>query len=148
MIINKKENLSSCLDIYTAMYLMPKVGHSLQWHTKMHMSFMYIYIFIYIYTNTYIYIHAQIYYKCHRMEVFKLKSISGLMKMIGITFCVAGIIIIAFYTGAPLMRSMKHHPVSNHQPKHSPSTWIKGSFLMITANIFWSLWLTSQVIIK
>ncbi|KAM0940451.1 putative EamA domain-containing protein [Dioscorea sansibarensis] len=79
-----------------------------------------------------------------RMEVFKMKSISGVMKMIGITFCVAGVITIAFYTGAPLTSSMKHHPVSNHQPQHSTSTWIKGSFLMIIANISWSLWLTLQ----
>ncbi|KAJ0973313.1 hypothetical protein J5N97_021272 [Dioscorea zingiberensis] len=81
-----------------------------------------------------------------RMESLKLKSISGMAKMVGMAFCVAGIMTIAFYTGPSLKNFVNHHDDHRvtHEPTHSTGAWIKGSFLMIFANTCWSLWLILQ----
>ncbi|KAH7671267.1 WAT1-related protein [Dioscorea alata] len=80
-----------------------------------------------------------------RIEALKVKSKSGIAKVLGITLCLAGILMIAFYTGPQL----NHHEPYHHsqQPTHSSRTWIKGSFLMISASTVWSLWLTLQKIL-
>lgn len=88
-----------------------------------------------------------------RMETVKLKSISGIAKVLGVSLCFSGIMTIAFYTG-PHLNPLNHHHLftnktsfQNHTPTHSKATWIKGTFFMITSNTTWSLWLVLQGIL-
>ncbi|XP_039133733.1 WAT1-related protein At5g64700-like [Dioscorea cayenensis subsp. rotundata] len=86
-----------------------------------------------------------------RMETLKLKSRSGIVKLLGILFCVTGILIIALYKG-PQLSSLNHHHIqlnnhegnSNHESNHSITTWIKGSFLVVLSCVICSLWFICQ----
>ena len=86
------------------------------------------------------------------METLKLKSRSGMVKLLGILFCVTGIMIIALYKGPQLSSLNPHHIQftnregnSNHESKHSTTTWIKGSFIVALSSIIFSLWFIFQV---
>ncbi|KAF8653476.1 hypothetical protein HU200_062222 [Digitaria exilis] len=59
-----------------------------------------------------------------RMEVVKLRSASGVAKLAGVALCLAGVFAIAFYSGP---------------------TRIEGTFLMILANVAWSVSIVWQV---
>ncbi|KAJ6834871.1 WAT1-related protein-like [Iris pallida] len=85
-----------------------------------------------------------------RMETVKLKSASGIAKVLGVALCLSGIMTIAFYVG-PKINPLNHHHLFSHKSSNSsdastPSSasWVKGTFLMITANTTWSLWLVLQ----
>ncbi|KAG6488404.1 WAT1-related protein At5g64700-like [Zingiber officinale] len=84
------------------------------------------------------------------METFKLKSLSGAGKAVGITLCLAGVMIIAFYKGPhiPPVHLHGHHGHSegsmNHESTPSMATWIKGSLFTISSNLTWSMWLVLQ----
>ncbi|KAH7671269.1 WAT1-related protein, partial [Dioscorea alata] len=88
------------------------------------------------------------------METLKLKSRSGIIKVLGILFCVTGIMIIALYKG-PQLSSLNHHHTqftnhegnSNLETKHSTTAWIKGSFILILSCIICSLWFVFQSIL-
>lgn len=57
---------------------------------------------------------------------------------------VAGAATIAFKKG-PHWRPL-HHTIQEHETHVSyGATWVKGCFLMLTANTFWGLWLVLQV---
>lgn len=87
-----------------------------------------------------------------RMEVLKMKSMNGMAKVVGIAACLAGDATIAFYKGPHFKFSYHHsHPLSNTSNNmdrghhvHSTKSWIIGTFLMLTANILWGLWLVLQ----
>ncbi|CAL4903333.1 unnamed protein product [Urochloa decumbens] len=85
-----------------------------------------------------------------KMEVFTLRSSSGIAKLAGVSLCLAGVFVIAFYIG-PALSPINHHRV--FAPSHTsaltssaPSrmTWIKGTFFMVLANMAWSLWIVLQ----
>ncbi|KAK3140973.1 hypothetical protein QOZ80_5AG0408440 [Eleusine coracana subsp. coracana] len=86
-----------------------------------------------------------------RLEVVRLRSPSGMAKAAGVALCLAGVLTIALYTG-PSMSPVNHHRVfADHQhhaetrsSSSSKGTWIKGTFLMLLANITWSLWIVLQ----
>ncbi|KAL6868136.1 hypothetical protein ACP4OV_014981 [Aristida adscensionis] len=80
-----------------------------------------------------------------RMEVVKLKSSSGIAKIVGIALCLAGVLVIALYIG-PGLSPINHHRVFAAHISNAPSriTWIKGTFLMVLANVSWSLWIVRQ----
>uniref|UniRef100_A0A8I6XMY5 WAT1-related protein n=1 Tax=Hordeum vulgare subsp. vulgare TaxID=112509 RepID=A0A8I6XMY5_HORVV len=81
-----------------------------------------------------------------RTESVKLQSRSGMGKLAGVTLCLAGVLVIAFYAG-PSIRPLAHNPVFAHKP-HSASSgseWIKGTFLLIVACATLSLWIVLQV---
>ncbi|MQL93086.1 hypothetical protein Taro_025728 [Colocasia esculenta] len=87
----------------------------------------------------------------NRTERIKLRSLSGLAKILGITLCLAGIVTIAFYEG-PSLASPSHlqlgHGVNGsaqHPHAHSTGTWIKGCFLLMISSAAWALWLVMQV---
>ncbi|CAN6165956.1 unnamed protein product [Urochloa humidicola] len=82
-----------------------------------------------------------------RMEVVKLRSSQGIAKVTGIALCLAGVLVIAFFTGPPLS------PVNHHRAFHtshtssdltSRVTWVKGTFLKLLGDIAWSLWIIFQ----
>lgn len=84
-----------------------------------------------------------------RLEDVKLKRISGIAKVAGISVCVGGAATIAFYRG-PYLRLLVHHHLLcthvQHNQAHTPSgkTWTKYVFLMLLSNTFWSMWLVLQ----
>lgn len=84
------------------------------------------------------------------METLKLKSLSGVGKAVGITLCLAGVMIIAFYKGPhiPPVHLHSHHGHNegsmNHESTPSMATWIKGSLFLISSNLTWSMWLVLQ----
>ncbi|KAF2284343.1 hypothetical protein GH714_020971 [Hevea brasiliensis] len=85
-----------------------------------------------------------------RMEVLKLRTSSGIAKLIGIAACMAGAATLAFFKG-PHFKLLCHHQIfgSNDSQElaghvSSGKTWIKGCFLMLMSNTFWGLWLVLQ----
>lgn len=85
----------------------------------------------------------------YRVEVLKVRTKAGVAKLTGMAICLVGAVCLAFYKGPHFSLTIWHH--SHHQLEHSnnnlPSakTWIKGCFLMLLSNSFWSLWLVFQV---
>ncbi|WCJ43363.1 nodulin MtN21 /EamA-like transporter family protein [Euphorbia peplus] len=85
-----------------------------------------------------------------RMESISLKHWHGIAKIIGCAVGVSGALIFALVKGAPLM--WYHHDHDQHVHTNSSSKsccsstreWIKGSLLMISANILWSFWFVLQ----
>ncbi|GJM94299.1 hypothetical protein PR202_ga10935 [Eleusine coracana subsp. coracana] len=82
-----------------------------------------------------------------RLEVVKLRSSSGIAKLTGVALCLAGVFVLAFYTGPPV-NPVNHHRAfaATHTSNSSPSrmTWIKGTFLMVLANVTWAIWIVLQ----
>ncbi|KAL6624426.1 hypothetical protein ACP70R_031747 [Stipagrostis hirtigluma subsp. patula] len=81
-----------------------------------------------------------------RMEVIKLKSSSGMAKAAGITLCLAGVLVIALYSGPSLNPLSRHRVFASHGSKHAVSKglWITWTFLMLLACVAWSLWIVFQ----
>ncbi|CAL4926319.1 unnamed protein product [Urochloa decumbens] len=83
-----------------------------------------------------------------RMEDVKLKSWSGIAKLTGVVLCLAGVFTIAFFSGPSISPLNHHHAFSSH-PQGSKAAvpkgvWIKWTFLMVVANMCWSLWIVFQ----
>uniref|UniRef100_A0ACD5WGS3 Uncharacterized protein n=1 Tax=Avena sativa TaxID=4498 RepID=A0ACD5WGS3_AVESA len=82
-----------------------------------------------------------------RMEVVKPRSPSGVAKLTGVALCLAGVLLIAFYVG-PSLNPVNHHRVLSAADADggdaARGTWIKGTFLMVLANVTWSLWIVLQ----
>ena len=84
-----------------------------------------------------------------RMEVVRLRSLSGKAKVAGVALCLAGVFVLAFYAGPALSPVNPHRAFAVAQASNSniPSriTWIKGTFFMVLANATWALWIVLQV---
>ncbi|XP_051220710.1 WAT1-related protein At5g64700-like [Lolium perenne] len=81
-----------------------------------------------------------------RMEVVKPRSPSGIAKLTGVALCLAGVLLIAFYVG-PSLNPVNHHralATAHADGDTTRGTWIKGTFLMVLANVTWSLWIVLQ----
>ncbi|XP_066348915.1 WAT1-related protein At5g64700-like isoform X2 [Miscanthus floridulus] len=85
-----------------------------------------------------------------RMEDVKVRSSSGIAKVTGIALCLAGVFTIAFFTG-PSISPVNHHLAFASDPAPAGSkpvvpkgVWIKWTFLMVVANMCWSLWIVFQ----
>ncbi|CAN6344961.1 unnamed protein product [Urochloa humidicola] len=86
-----------------------------------------------------------------RMEHVKVKSWSGIAKLTGVVLCLAGVLVIAFYTGPGLSPVNHHRAFPSNASAPSPSVanptrgaWVKWTFLMVVANVAWSLWIVMQ----
>ncbi|GJN23756.1 hypothetical protein PR202_gb11434 [Eleusine coracana subsp. coracana] len=98
-------------------------------------------------------------YDCHyafielllltRMERVKLRSSSGAAKMTGVVLCLAGVFVIAFYTGPGISPVNHHRAFSSHASGSNANVargvWFKWTLLMVLANVAWSLWIILQV---
>jgi len=87
------------------------------------------------------------------MEVVKPRSASGMAKLTGVALCLAGVFVIAFYSG-PALSPVNHHraftanasaSAGSVNTSSSNSRWIEGTFLMVLANVAWSLSIVWQV---
>ncbi|KAG6490634.1 hypothetical protein ZIOFF_051943 [Zingiber officinale] len=85
-----------------------------------------------------------------RREIFRTKRLSGISKVLGITLCLIGVLIVALYKGPHW--SLHHHLFGHNQRHRSQEPvlpdkrWIEGTLLMITSAMATSLWLVLQVI--
>ncbi|XAR73225.1 hypothetical protein NMG60_11007129 [Bertholletia excelsa] len=81
-------------------------------------------------------------------EKLKLRTVAGAAKLGGIMLCLGGVATLAFYEGPhfrPPFRLHRHHHHNVKGQHHSiPEHWIKGCFLMFTANFCWSIWYVFQ----
>jgi drug/metabolite transporter (DMT)-like permease len=86
------------------------------------------------------------------MESVKVRSSSGVSKLVGVALCLAGASVIAFYAGPSLSpvnhthhRAFGSSQASSRAPtRSSRGTWITGTFLMVLAMVTWSLWIIMQ----
>ncbi|CAM0957683.1 unnamed protein product [Alopecurus aequalis] len=81
-----------------------------------------------------------------RLEAINPRSSSGAAKFAGIAFCVAGVLAIALYDGPPLS-PLNHHrafTVHAHAGGNKQGQWMKGTLLMLLANLAWSLSMVLQ----
>uniref|UniRef100_A0A0E0JFF3 EamA domain-containing protein n=1 Tax=Oryza punctata TaxID=4537 RepID=A0A0E0JFF3_ORYPU len=80
-----------------------------------------------------------------RQEVLRLSS-SGVAKAAGVGLSLAGVLVIALYTG-PAISPLNHHRAfgggGGHEASESGTRtrWIEGTLLMVVANAMWSLWI-------
>lgn len=78
-----------------------------------------------------------------------MRSSYGIAKVTGVALCLAGVLVIAFFTGLSLS-PVNHHHAFHHG--HSSSnlmsrgTWIKGTFLKLLGDMSWALWIIFQVL--
>ncbi|KAG6602184.1 WAT1-related protein, partial [Cucurbita argyrosperma subsp. argyrosperma] len=80
-----------------------------------------------------------------RYEVISVRKMEGIAKLVGGVIGFSGALVYAFVKG-PVMKFMNWYPQNarNSFEGYSGSEWIKGSFVMLSANIAWSLWLVLQ----
>ncbi|GLU20368.1 hypothetical protein SLE2022_365720 [Rubroshorea leprosula] len=85
-----------------------------------------------------------------RIEILRLKTITGTVKLVGMLLCLGGALTLAFFKGPHFKLVCFHHlfgpsqAQQNHGQASSGQTWIKGCFLMLTSNSCWALWLVLQ----
>uniref|UniRef100_K3XRW6 WAT1-related protein n=1 Tax=Setaria italica TaxID=4555 RepID=K3XRW6_SETIT len=84
------------------------------------------------------------------IESLNMKRFQGIVKVTGIVFCFAGVIVLAFYQG-PEMKSFNHHRLLHQTSNshatvivHSVRTWLLGIFLMTLGTICWAFWTVLQ----
>uniref|UniRef100_A0A0E0MSX1 EamA domain-containing protein n=1 Tax=Oryza rufipogon TaxID=4529 RepID=A0A0E0MSX1_ORYRU len=65
-----------------------------------------------------------------RLEVIRLRRLSGVAKVAGVGLCLGGVLVIALYSG-PALSPLNHHRATR---------WVKGTLLMLLSNATWSLW--------
>ncbi|CAM0957681.1 unnamed protein product [Alopecurus aequalis] len=80
------------------------------------------------------------------LEAVNLRASSGAAKLAGVTLCVAGVLVIALYSGPPLSPLNHHRAFAGHAHAdgNKQGQWMKGTFLMLLANVTWSLWMVLQ----
>ncbi|KAJ0969618.1 hypothetical protein J5N97_022495 [Dioscorea zingiberensis] len=85
-----------------------------------------------------------------KMETLNPRRLPGILKLFGVTLCLVGVLVIAFYKGPQLISLNSVHPVihgsvaNHHMISNSKKTWIKGTFLMVLSAVAWSSWIVSQ----
>ncbi|KAF0924169.1 hypothetical protein E2562_008472 [Oryza meyeriana var. granulata] len=82
-----------------------------------------------------------------RMESVKLRSSSGIAKLAGVALCFAGVMVLALYKG-PALNPVNHHHhlvfAGGGDATSSREEWIRGTLLMVVANVTWSMWIVLQ----
>ncbi|XP_016492870.2 WAT1-related protein At1g43650 isoform X4 [Nicotiana tabacum] len=85
-----------------------------------------------------------------RVETLSIKQSHGMAKVLGSSICVSGALVFALVKGPHL--NFMNWSMGNTKGTHSSNfhytlkeEWIKGSLVMLLANITWSLWLILHV---
>ncbi|OEL25860.1 WAT1-related protein [Dichanthelium oligosanthes] len=75
-----------------------------------------------------------------RIEYLNVKRFQGIVEVTGIVFCVAGVIVLAFYQG-PEMKSFNHHRLLHHTSNsHATISAHPGFFIALVAERDFSRW--------
>ncbi|KAL3523380.1 hypothetical protein ACH5RR_016214 [Cinchona calisaya] len=81
---------------------------------------------------------------CLRIESVSIGQSHGIAKILGSAVGLLGALIFTFVKG-PAMYAAIQNNISHYDSKsYSKEDWIKGSLLMLLANLTWSLWLIMQ----
>ena len=81
------------------------------------------------------------------MEIISIGQMHGIAKVLGSILSLSGAIVYALVKGPPL--DINHKQGSHSMTTvHSKGESIKGSLLMLLANVSWALWLVLQVYIS
>ncbi|WVZ95728.1 hypothetical protein U9M48_041457 [Paspalum notatum var. saurae] len=82
-----------------------------------------------------------------KLESVRPRSSSGAAKLAGVSLCLAGVFVIAFYLG-PALNPVNHHRAFSTSYCISSSKQQQqqddGTFLIVLANMAWSLWIVLQ----
>ncbi|XP_040380214.1 WAT1-related protein At5g64700-like [Oryza brachyantha] len=84
-----------------------------------------------------------------RLEVIRLRTLSGMAKAAGVALCLGGVLVIALYAG-PAISPLNHHRAFTNEAASrgggggGRTRWVKGTFLMLLSNTAWSLWIVLQ----
>ncbi|KAL8520087.1 hypothetical protein ACS0TY_010862 [Phlomoides rotata] len=82
---------------------------------------------------------------CLRIETLGIRELGGKAKVAGSILGFCGAMAFTFYKGPPLYSSSAHHSHKNNSTTTTTKQdWIKGSFLSISSQVFYSLWITMQ----
>lgn len=80
-----------------------------------------------------------------RIENISIRQIHGIAKILGSAVGLTGALTFTFVKGPPMYPAI-HNKISHFDTKnYSKEDWIKGSLLMLLANLTWSLWIIMQV---
>ncbi|XP_040375765.1 WAT1-related protein At5g64700-like [Oryza brachyantha] len=85
-----------------------------------------------------------------RLEVIRLRSLSGAAKVAGMGLCTGAVLVIALYSG-PAIRPLNHHRAFGGGGRHGRreavtaksgrgARWMEGTSLMLLSTVTWSLW--------
>uniref|UniRef100_A0A0E0BYV8 WAT1-related protein n=1 Tax=Oryza meridionalis TaxID=40149 RepID=A0A0E0BYV8_9ORYZ len=85
-----------------------------------------------------------------RLEVIRLRRLSGVAKVAGVGLCLGGVLVIALYSG-PALSPLNHHRAFGGGAESGSSgaatrtrtraRWVTGTLLMLLSNVTWSLWI-------
>ncbi|KAG8378126.1 hypothetical protein BUALT_Bualt08G0105700 [Buddleja alternifolia] len=81
---------------------------------------------------------------CTRIEKLAIAERQGLAKVIGSILGLTGAMVYTFYKGPPIYSAAAKIEAS--EKTHTKEEWIKGSLLMLFANLTWAMWLIMQFI--
>ncbi|KAL3504474.1 hypothetical protein ACH5RR_034315 [Cinchona calisaya] len=81
---------------------------------------------------------------CLRIESLNITHWNGIAKVFGTIIGLSGAMVFTFYKG-PALYPENGKEISGHSSRvYTREEWIKGSILMLAANLTWSLWLIMQ----
>ncbi|KAL2503728.1 WAT1-related protein [Abeliophyllum distichum] len=81
---------------------------------------------------------------CFRMESLSIKQRHGMAKVLGSAIGISGALLCSFVRGPPMYAENKTKILNLSEKHYSKADWLKGSLVMLAANITWSLWLIMQ----
>ncbi|KAL2467933.1 WAT1-related protein [Forsythia ovata] len=79
-----------------------------------------------------------------RMESLSIKQKHGMAKVLGSAIGLSGALLCSFVRGPPMYAESKTKILNLSEKHYSKADWLKGSLVMLAANIIWSLWLIMQ----
>ncbi|KAK2981158.1 hypothetical protein RJ640_013480 [Escallonia rubra] len=91
-------------------------------------------------------------YVVERMEKVTVKSARGQAKILGTLTCICGSLVFTFWKGGYLFKRFVDRPLINiYETRASlaagKENWVKGSVLILTSYVAWSLWLILQAVV-
>nr|XP_027092896.1 WAT1-related protein At1g43650-like isoform X2 [Coffea arabica] len=84
---------------------------------------------------------------CLRIESLSITQWHGMAKVLGAVTCLSGAMVITFYKGPALYSEYGKEASHNSSRTYTKEEWIKGSLLMLGANLTWAIWLIMQGIV-
>ena len=82
----------------------------------------------------------------NRIESLSITQWHGMAKVLGAVTCLSGAMVITFYKGPALYSEYGKEASHNSSRTYTKEEWIKGSLLMLGANLTWAIWLIMQVL--
>ncbi|XP_051123975.1 uncharacterized protein LOC127246574 [Andrographis paniculata] len=81
---------------------------------------------------------------CFRMESLNIRQRHGMVKAIGSALGLLGALLCTFTRGPAVYHESQKDVLHLSKQTYTNGGWIKGSLIMMTANVVWCLWLIAQ----